>query len=637
MARRRLALMTVLAVVALGVVGWRLVQLQVVGNARYESLAMAQRLDTVPIPAQRGSIFDRNGTDLAVSVRTDSIWANPQVVTDPAGYAAQLAPIVGGDEAVLAERLADRSRQFVYVARTVEEPVADAVRDLRLPGVDFLPESKRYYPAGDLAGPVLGVVGTDDAGLGGIELRYDEELSGTPGELVLERGRDGRAIPRTVRHEVPAQRGTDLVVTLDQSLQYAVEQSLADQVTAVAAEGGVAVVLDVRTGNVLAMASVLAGDDGIGRPASQLERNRVVTDPYEPGSTSKLLTYAAALDAGVVGPDTVFEVPDWIQIDDRSFTDSEPHPTLTLTTRECFAMSSNVCTIKIAEALGAPALHDALERFGLGRPTGIGFPGEAAGTLRDPGSWYRVGLASAAIGYGLSVTPMHMLDAFTTIANGGSSRPPRLVAATIGPDGARVEVPLAPEQRVVSEPAAAVLRSVLADVVTSGTGTCAAVRGYTVAGKTGTARKFVDGGYSNQRFFASFAGFAPAEDPRLAAIVVIDEPDYDHRYGGRAAAPVFAEIMQFALRLERVPPPPVGGAEQWEIASAAAAEAGIDCTVPHGGALDQLVAARGATGAGGSAGPASDGSADPATAGATPTDGPGEDGGIVAGPTSPSA
>lgn len=581
--------MMLIVVAVFGVISYRLVQLQVVGSERFEALALAQRLDTVPIDAERGSIFDREGRDLAISVRRESVWANPQVVTDPGGYAEQLAPIVGVDDAVLASRLAHVDKQFVYVARTVDDEVADAVRDLGLAGVDFLPESRRYYPAGKLAGPVLGVVGTDEEGLGGLEYLYDTRLAGKAGELVVERDRDGRAIPRSVQREIEAQRGTDLVLSVDEALQYEVEQSLSDQVTATSAEGGVAVVLDVRTGDVLAMASVVADENGVGQPAAATDRNRPVTDPFEPGSTSKLVTFAAALDAGVVGEWTPFEVPDWIDVADATFKDSEPHPTTSWSTAECFARSSNVCTIKVGQALGTEKLDEAFRAFGFGSPSELDFPGESSGLLVDTDEWYGTGLASASIGYGLSVTPLQMLSAYVTIANGGESRPPRLVTATIDPDGVRTEQRLAEGRRVVSSQAAASMVDLLVDVVDHGTGTCAAVPGYTVAGKTGTARKYQPpAGYSSENFFASFVGFAPAEDPRLAAIVVIDDPNWDHRYGGRAAAPVFSEVMQSALRMDRVPPPADSGG-QWDSASAEADNAGIDCSVPHGGELDRLV------------------------------------------------
>ncbi len=589
MARHRLALMMVLVVVAFAMIGYRLVQLQVVGSDRFQELALAQRLDTVPIDAERGSVFDRNGNDLAISVRRDTVWANPQVVSDPAAYAAQLSPIVGVDEATLVRRLADRDRQFVYVARAVEDSVSRSVSDLNLAGIDFVPESRRYYPAGDLAAPVLGMVGTDNVGLGGLEYLYEDTLAGTPGELVLERDRDGRAIPRTIQSQVTAERGTDLVLTIDESLQYSVEQSLSDQVSAVRAAGGTAMVVDIRTGGVLAMASVLSGDDGIGRPAPATERNRVLTDPFEPGSTNKVVTFAAALDAGVVGPSTGFEVPDWINVADATFTDSELHPTYYWSTRDCLVHSSNVCTIQIAQALGKGRLDAALRSFGFGTGTAIDFPGESDGILRDPDVWYGTGLASAAIGYGLSVTPAQMLNAYVTVANGGVSRPTHLVQATIDGQGKRAEIPLDEGERVVSPDTAAIVTDMLTDVVASGTGSCAAIPGYTVAGKTGTARKLGPGGYSTTDFYASFAGFAPAEDPAIAAVVVIDDPEWAHRYGGLAAAPVFAEIMQFALRLDRIPPP-VETATQWDEASADLEAQSIDCTVPHGGALDRRLA-----------------------------------------------
>jgi cell division protein FtsI (penicillin-binding protein 3) len=586
------ALILVAFALVFGVITYRLVDLQVLSSDRLGRMALAQRLDRIPIAAERGSIFDRNGTDLAMSVRMQTVWANPQVVSDPHGYAQQLAPIVHGDAAQIAQRLSRRDKQFVYVARAVDDATAEAVRRLKLPGVDFVPESRRQYPSGSVAAAVLGKVGLDDKGLAGIEYAYDRVLTGRPGEIVLERDRDGRPIPRTVRRDVPARRGTDVVLTLDQFLQYQAERALEQQVAAIQAQGGTAIVVDTRTGDILAMANVVRDADGnVGVPGPT-ERNRALVDTYEPGSTNKVVTYSAALEAGVVSPGTQFDVPDWIKVADATFKDSEAHPTERWTTRQCLAHSSNVCTIQIARLVGTERLARALDAFGYGTKPGTGFPGESAGIVRKPPQWYGTGLASTAIGYGMSVTPMQVLDAYTTIANGGVTRPPRLVAGTIGAGGERRDAPLREGRRVVSTATAAQMTSMLESVVTEGTGTCAAIAGYTVAGKSGTARKVVGGTYSNRHFYASFVGFAPAEAPRIAAIVVIDDPDYAHRYGGLAAAPVFAEVLQAALRLERVPPPP-GGSDQWQAARGAAQETYRDC------ALGSATAAPAGTGAAG--------------------------------------
>lgn len=589
--------LVLLVLVSFGAISWRLVEIQAFSGDRFSRMALDQRLATIPLPAERGSIFDRNGRDLAISVQRDTVWADPSVVIDPAGYAAQLAPLVSVDEQVLLSRLSQRDRRFVYIARTVDDEVAEAVRALDLPGVGFIPESRRHYPAGALAAPVLGRVGGEGYGLDGLEHLYDEMLAGKPGELEAELDTRGVEIPRTVRNRVEPERGTDLVLTIDQALQYQVEQSLADQVSATHSKGGVAVVVDVATGDVLAMATVDADPEtGRGAPAFGAGvQNRPMTDVFEPGSTNKVVTIASAIDHGVVGPYTLFEVPDWITVGDRTFVDHEGHPTERWSTTDILRESSNVGTIMIAQHLGKERLDAALRAFGLGVPTAAEFPGQASGILLPPDRYYSSGIGSVPIGYGVAVSALQMLDVYVTVANGGVSRPPRLVGATIDGDGTRHARPAAEGEQVVEAETAAAVTDMLTQVVEAGTGSCAAVPGYTVAGKTGTSRKLLpDGsGYANDRHLASFIGFAPAESPRLAAIVVLDEPV--QTYGGRVAAPVFSEIMQFALRLYRVAPPS-GSSDQWEASRARVVEEGADCTVPHGAALDALLATSGGSG-----------------------------------------
>ncbi|HEX5614170.1 MAG TPA: penicillin-binding protein 2 [Acidimicrobiia bacterium] len=576
----------------------RLVDLQALSAARYRELGLEQRLRTVPINAERGSIFDRNGRDLAISVQRETIWADPRLVVDPGAAARALAPIVGVDEALLTERLARRDREFVYVARTVDDAIAQQVRALDLPGVSFVYESARQYPGGALAAALLGEVGLENAGLFGLEALYDDELAGKPGELVVERDRDGRTIPRTVRREQQPERGTDLVLTIDQAIQYRVERTLADQVTAESARGGMAVVIDVESGDVLAMATVVGDETGIARPATASERNRPLTDTFEPGSTNKVITVASALDEGLVGPHTEFDLDDWITVGDKQFREDHPHGRVRWSVSEILAQSSNVGTITIAQLLGKERLDAALREFGLDDPTAIDFPGQADGVLLDPDEYYGVGMGSVPIGYALSVSAMQILDVYTTIANGGVTVPPRVVSGRIDAGGGRVTMPVEHGTRVLTEPTAQAVATMLERVVTDGTGTCAAVRGYNVAGKTGTSRKArPEGGYADDRHMATFVGFAPAEAPRLATIVVIDEPA--QTYGGRAAAPAFAEIMQHALRSERVQPSAVvpGVPSQWDVAHAAASAERLSCAVPHGTALTELVEARAAAAA----------------------------------------
>lgn len=610
--RRRIGVLTVTVVVAFLAISIRLVDLQALSSQHYRELGLEQRLRTVPINAERGSIFDRNGRDLAISVQRETIWADPRLVADPAGYARRLAPVVGVSEELLTERLARRDKQFVYIARTVDDAVAQQVRALDLPGVSFHYESARQYPGGDLAAAVLGEVGLENTGLFGLEALYDDELAGKPGELVVERDRDGRTIPRTVRHEQRPQRGTDLVLTIDQALQYRVERTLADQVTAEQARGGMAVVLDLTTGDVLAMVTVVGEAGAAARPATASERNRPLTDTFEPGSTNKVITIATALDDGIVGPYTEFDLEDWVTVGDRTFREDHPHGKVRWSVSDILARSSNVGTIAIAGHLGKTRLDAALRAFGLDDRTGIDFPGQADGVLLHPDEYYGVGMGSVPIGYALSVSAMQVLGVYATIANDGVAVPPRLVSAHIDARGARDIVPRERGTRVVQATTAEAVTAMLERVVTEGTGTCAAVRGYNVAGKTGTSRKALpEGGYSNKHM-ATFVGFAPAEAPRLATIVVVDEPI--QAYGGRAAAPAFAEIMQHALRAERVKPSTVapGVPNQWDVAHARAATEGLSCAVPHGPALNERLEALAAAATSTTTAPANEGGDDAA-------------------------
>ncbi len=557
-ARYRLAALLVVLVLLFVVVGVRLVDVQAMSSEHYTALGADQRLRSVELAAERGSIFDRTGIDLAVSVPQQTVWANPQVVTDPAGYAAQLAPLLGVDQAELATRLAQTDKGFVYVARKIDDETAIRVAALKLAGVDLVAETKRFYPDG-VAASLVGFVGTDNDGLGGLESQYEDALRGRPGKLVVERDPQGRDLPGGSRETVKARRGRDLVLTVDRALQYRVEQVLTEEVTATGSKGATAIVMDTQSGDILAMASVDgATDTEPAHPASASEQNRPLTNVYEPGSTNKVVTVAAAIDTGTVTPDSWFETPPAITIDGTAFEDVESDHPSSMTVADIVRESSNVGTIKIAQMLGKERFDAYLRAFGYGTGSGLGYPGESTGILLPVEEYNATSLASMPIGNGIAVTPMQMLDVFTTIANGGETRPPRLVDATVGPDGRRREEPTAPSRRVVSPETAAAVRTMLEGVVADGTGTNAAVEGYRVAGKTGTARKppYDKPPY---RYTASFAGFAPASAPRLSAIVVFDEPTGARGFlASQVAAPAFSRIMAAALRSERVAPDGAG-------------------------------------------------------------------------------
>jgi cell division protein FtsI (penicillin-binding protein 3) len=539
-----------MVVVVFAVLAARIADIQTRDRASLAALGRDQRVKHVTLAAERGGIFDRNGRELALSLDRQTVWADPRVIKHPAEVAAKLAPIVGMDEFELRSRLSQSDKAFVYVARKVEPDVANQVRKLGLTGVGLVPESKRYYPSGDLAGPVLGFVGLDNDGLSGLESALEGTLAGHPGEVTVERDPTGNDLPGTERTLRATQRGVDLVLTLDQSIQYETERALVDQVNAVDAKGGIAIVMDVRTGDILAMANVDGETaDAPAKPAAATEKNRAVTDVFEPGSTNKVVTIAAALEAGLVKPDTVLPTPWALVIDGTRFEDVETHPT-EMTVADILRESSNVGTITIAKDLGKVRFDAAVRNFGFGRATGLDFPGEAPGIILPLANYNDTSMASMPIGNGLAVTALQMLDVYVTLANDGVARQPRLVAATIGADGKRLNLPLGTTRRVVSPETAKMMRDMLTGVVEGGTGVNAQVPGYTVAGKTGTARKPP---YDRPpyRYVASFVGFAPAEDARLATIVVIDEPAKQF-FASTVAAPVFSRIMQHALAVERV-------------------------------------------------------------------------------------
>ncbi len=538
----------------------RVAELQTVSPERYVAFGEQQRVRSIDLPAARGSILDRNGEDLALSVNQSTVYANPQEIEDPVAAAAHLAPVLGMDQAELVEKLS-ADTEFTYLVRQQPDELAEQVRDLDLAGIHLMDEPARFEPSGDLARSVIGAVGVDNTGLSGIEQQYEQALTGTPGELTVERAPDGDTISSGEQHLTPAQQGDSLVLTLDRGLQFEAERALAQQVDATGALGGIAIVSRVGTGEVLAMANVEAtqNEDGSRGPAVPSSNNRALTAMYEPGSVIKVVTMAAALEEGVVEPATRFLVPDGIQVADHRFTDHDPHAPVDLSVNDILAQSSNVGTIMVAQRLGAERLDDYLGRFGFGRPTALDFPHEAAGITLPLDEWSGTSIGSIPIGQGISVTAMQMLSAFNVVANDGVYVPPRLVLARVGDDGTRHPVAAPEPHRVVSTSTARQLTTMMMSVVDTGTGTSAAIPGYSVAGKTGTARKPQDtGGYEdaagNYHYVATFAGFVPAEDPELTMIVVLDEPT-SSIYGGEVSAPVFSQLGQFALARYGIAPP----------------------------------------------------------------------------------
>ncbi|MDQ2651056.1 MAG: penicillin-binding protein 2, partial [Actinomycetota bacterium] len=592
--QRRLVFALLALLVGFTVIGGRLVQVQVLGGDRYAAFGASQRFSDIVLPADRGSIFDRNGNDLAVTIPQRTVWADPELVVDPAATAARLGQLLELDPAAVDKvtlRLAGDSR-FAYVARRVSDDLAEAVEAEELPGIFLLDEPTRFAPSGDLARSVLGTVGDDNEGLSGLELKFDEALTGEPGKQLIEKDPDGRTLPGGRKELEPAQRGDDLVLTIDRAMQFETERALAAQIAAKQADGGMAIVTRPDTGEILALAN-LRRDEETGEVVSTSSNNAVVAS-FEPGSVNKVITVAAALEEGLVSPSTQLVVPDRLQVGDHEFSDHDPHPTESYSVTRILSESSNIGTIKLAQQLGKDRFDQYLRRFGFGEKTALGFPGEAAGILLPRNEYNSTSLGSIPIGQGIAVTALQMLAAYNAIANDGVYVAPKLVLETVDADGNRHPTEAAEGRRVVSADTATKMRAMLANVVSAGTGSRGGITGYAVAGKTGTARKPINGGYEDAsgryHYVSTFAGFVPAERPELSIIVVIDEPTGDI-YGGSVAAPVFADLAQYGLRLFRVAPPLVEKAPPPDSAAATANPASTSSTVPGGKVRAQVTTA----------------------------------------------
>jgi cell division protein FtsI (penicillin-binding protein 3) len=559
-AGRLLALLAAL-VLALVTIGGRLLVLQLRDAEAYEALARDQRIHRVELPATRGSILDRSGRVLALSLPAAAVYADPLLVRGPADTASRLAKVLDLPSRWLRRALQSPGR-FVYLARRVDMDLARQVERLGLPGIGLLDESKRHYPAGALASQVVGFVGVDDVGLAGLELEYEDVLAGRAGEMVVEQDPSGRSIPQGERKLIPPAPGSDLVLTIDRDLQYQAQRALAASVRANRAKGGSVVIMDPKSGEILAMTTYPWFDANLFQEtAPDVMRNRAVTDVYEPGSVNKVITAAAAVEEAIVGLREVLRVPDHFTLGDKVFHDSHPHPLERMTLADIIAKSSNIGAIMVADRLGKDRLDSYLRRFGFAHETELRFPGEADGILLDADEWWTTSMGTIPIGQGIAVTLLQMLSVYATVANDGIRVEPTLVRGRVKPGGTFVPRREPERRRVVSTGTARIITRMLAHAVRQGTGQAAEIPGYWVAGKTGTARKPLEDarGYSD-RYVASFIGFAPARHPRIAVAVILDEPVTV--YGGIAAAPLFREVTRFALahlqvapeRPPRVPP-----------------------------------------------------------------------------------
>ena len=524
----------------------RILYLQLVDKDFLAEEANDRHVRTVQISAHRGSLTDRYGEPLAISTPIDTIYANPKELKSALDRLGELAAALDQDDEWLARRITSNlDRDFMFLARRVPPAKAQKVWELGLPGVATIREFRRCYPAGEVTGHVVGFTDVDDRGQEGLEAEFDHWLKGEPGSKRVMQNRRGEVFD-DVELLQAARPGRDLRTSIDLRLQYLAYRELKAVITDSGARWGTVVVLDPRTGEVLAMVNQPSQNPNAERSEYRPEnyRNRAVTDIFEPGSSFKPLVMAAALETGAYGPRTPVDTSGAISIDNRIITE-DPQDLGRITLTKVLAKSSNVGAARVALKLEPQTISDTLTRFGIGRLTDSAFPGESQGLFADAKHWRTVDQVTLSYGYGVAVTTLQLARAYAAIAGGGVLRPVSLLALDKAPPG----------ERVISVDTAADLTSMLEAVVsTDGTGNRASVRNFHIAGKTGTTRKAGVGGYDADRHGAIFAGFAPATDPRLVVVVMIDEPQGDAYHGGDIAAPVFANIVSGALRVLAVPP-----------------------------------------------------------------------------------
>jgi cell division protein FtsI/penicillin-binding protein 2 len=548
----RIRLLRVAFLVFLVLVGGKAVALAS-SSQHLAEYAVNQQTDEVPLPAPRGSILDRNGDELAVGKPQQTVFATPYLLDDPRAAAEELCDALQIDrrrkrEAVEKDlvRAAKRDDGFCFVARKVDPELAKAAVALGIPGVGSYAEEKRMYPLKGTAAQVVGFAGTDNEGLAGIELVYDEQLAGKPGSETVVRDPAGHTL-RTVRQKLPVS-GSDVRLTLDSEIQYTAEDVLEKTVRSTGGKSAMGIVMDPRTGEVLAMANVTGeGFHGFGKD-KEADKNRCITDVYEPGSIFKVVTISGALADGTVTPKQKFTLPPSIWVSDREINESHARGTVTYSVGEILQWSSNVGAVTIGQKMGPDGLYKWEKAFGFGKLTGIDFPGESGGIVKPPEDWWESSIGNIPMGQGIAVTAMQMTSAFSTVAYNGWQVQPRLVAQ-VGTD----VYDTVEKRRVLPGKVARQVREMLRVAVEEGTGTMARVPGYDVAGKTGTAEMALPdgGGYAKGVYTASFVGMAPADHPRLVVLVAVSGTPM---YGGDAAAPAVKKIMQFALQHLEIAP-----------------------------------------------------------------------------------
>jgi cell division protein FtsI/penicillin-binding protein 2 len=545
---RRIRLVVAILLVCFAATLARAVWLQGVRASDYGRMARSQHRQTITLPAGRGTIFDSTGVQMAIGEQTTTVYADPRQLRNPRAVSVAAQQLLGVDANTLYPLLLQRSKRFVYVKRFADPAQAAKLAKRGYAGIGFYSEEKRTYPQRTVGAQVVGFAGVDNKGLTGLEVQEDGVLAGKPGKQTIIRDPFGRAID--IISSTAEREGRDVYLTLDHTIQAQAEQVLRRTVAKWHARAATAVVLDPSTGSVLAMAQAPGYDaNDASRVPLALQRNRAITDTYEPGSTYKLVTVTGALADGLVTPESRFTLPYSIAVADRIVHDAEPRPTETMTVAQILSRSSNVGAITLAEKLGSARLMHWIEHFGFGKPTGIDFPGESGGLVLPLDKWSGSTIGNVPIGQGIAVTPIQMASVYAAVANGGEWVEPHLVDRVVGKGHPHVA-----RKRLIPPAVNAQVKTMLADVVhEGGTGTAAAIPGYTVAGKTGTAEKPGPNGYTTGKYVASFVGMVPASKPRLVVLVMVDEP-HGQIFGGVIAAPAFADIAKFGLQYLEVPP-----------------------------------------------------------------------------------
>ena len=549
--RTRVIYLTFAVLMLLSIYAGRIFDLMVLKGDDLAAMGQNQRSRTLPLPADRGPIYDSEGAPLAITVESRNVTADQNLIEDPAAAAARLAPMLGMDQAELQAKLTGDDI-FVYVAKGLTPEQWRQIKDLKIQGIFSEKTTKRTYPSGTLAANVLGFVNSEGVGSGGLEMALDSRLKGVDGSRTFEQGAAGQAIPSAEDILRAPQPGQGVQLTINRDIQYVAQRAIATRVREANAESGTVIVLEAKTGRVLAMATAPTFDPNNYLGANKDDMgNRPVSEIYEPGSTGKVLTLSAVLEEGKAKPTSKMTIPPVLNRGGHTTHDHTDHGTLQLTLNGVLAQSSNIGTILFADRIGGEKLYEYQRKFGMGQPTGLRFPGEEVGLLPKPENWWPTTFQALAYGQSYSVTSLQVAGVYQTIANNGVRLKPRLIDGYVNTDGTFEPAPTEPGVRVVSKKTAKAMSRMLENVVTDGTGKIAAIPGYRVTGKTGTAERAVNGGYSG--FSASFIGFAPADDPEIVVQVMLQDPKNGH-YGSVLGGPVFKTVMTYALQELKIPP-----------------------------------------------------------------------------------